>query len=65
MTHDSDATQRALEHDIELLEERALGSAKSVAIRVVPIAAGVLGLLLVAFIAGRRMRARAERRHSR
>jgi multisubunit Na+/H+ antiporter MnhB subunit len=65
MTHDPDATQRALEHDIEVLEEKALHTAKSFAVRVLPIAAGVLGLLVVAFIAGRRLRARAERKHPR
>jgi hypothetical protein len=65
MTHDSDATQRVLEHDIEVLEDKAIHTAKSFAKRVLPIAAGVFGLLLVAFIAGRRLRNRAERKHPR
>ncbi len=65
MTHDSDATQRALEHDIEVLEDKALDASKSAAMRILPIAAGVLGLLVLAWIAGRRMRSRAERKHSR
>jgi hypothetical protein len=65
MTHDPDATQRALEHDIEVLEEKAIKGAKSLAMRILPIAAGVLGLLLVAFIAGRRLRGRAERKTQR
>ena len=65
MTDDPDAAQRALEHDIEVLEDKAIGASKAAAIRILPIAAGVLGLLLVAWIAGRRMRNRAERRHER
>ncbi len=39
MTHDSDATQRALEHDIEVLEEKAVSGVKAAAIRILPIAA--------------------------
>jgi hypothetical protein len=62
MTDDSDATQRALEHDIEVLEEKAIHASKAVAMRVIPIAAGILALLVLAFVAGRRARARAERR---
>lgn len=63
MTHDSDATKRALEHDIEVLEDKAIGASKAAATRILPIAAGVLGLLVLAWIAGRRMRNRAERKH--
>lgn len=65
MTDDPEATQRALEHDIEVLEDKAISASKAAAIRVLPIAAGVLGLLLLAWIAGRRMRNRAEREHPR
>jgi hypothetical protein len=59
MTHDSDATQRALEHDIEVLEDKALSGAKAAAIRILPIAAVVLCLLGLAWMAGRRARTRA------
>lgn len=62
MTDDPEATQRALEHDIEVLEGKAVSASKAAAIRILPIAAGVLGLLLLAWIAGRRMRNRAERK---
>ncbi len=65
MTHDPDATQRALEHDIEVLEDKALNASKAAAMRILPIAAGVLGLLVLAWIAGRRMRNRAGRRRER
>ncbi len=65
MTHDPDATQRALEHDIEVLEDKALNASKVAAMRILPIAAGVLGLLVLAWIAGRRMRNRAGRRRER
>jgi hypothetical protein len=65
MTDDPDATQRALEHDVEVLEDKAISASKAAAIRILPIAAGVLGLLVLAWIAGRRMRNRAERRRDR
>lgn len=65
MTDDPEATQRALEHDIEVLEDKAIHASNAAAIRILPIAAGVLGLLLLAWIAGRRMRNRAERKHPR
>ena len=65
MTDDPDATQRALERDIEVLEDKAISASKAAAIRILPIAAGVLGLLLIAWIAGRRMRNRAGRRRER
>ena len=65
MTDDPDATQRALEHDIEVLEDKALNASKAAAMRILPIAAGVLGLLVLAWIAGRRMRNRAGRRRER
>lgn len=55
-THDSDATARALEHDIEVLEDKAKTASKHIAMRVAPVAAVVLGLLAVAWILGRRSR---------
>lgn len=65
MTDDPDATQRAFEHDIEVLEDKAVSASKAAAMRILPIAAGVLGLLVLAWIAGRRMRNRAGRRRER
>jgi hypothetical protein len=56
MSSDPEATQRALEHDIEVLEEKAKVTSRRIAIRVAPIAALVLGLLLLAWILGRRSR---------
>jgi hypothetical protein len=56
MTHDPVATQRALEHDIEVLEEKAKETSKHIAARVVPVAALVVGLLVLAWILGRRSR---------
>jgi hypothetical protein len=61
MTDDPDAAKRALEHDIEVLEDKAISASKAAAIRILPIAAGVLGLLVFAWIAGRRIRNRADR----
>jgi hypothetical protein len=62
MTHDPETTQRALEHDIEVLEDKAINASLAAVKRILPIAGGVLVLLLLAWIAGRRMRARAENR---
>jgi hypothetical protein len=56
MTHDPAATQRALEHDIEVLEEKAKETSKRLAVRVAPVAALVVGLLVAAWILGRRSR---------
>jgi hypothetical protein len=58
MSHDPGATERALEHDIEVLEDRAKVAAEHIAIKVVPIAALVIALLVVAWILGRRSRER-------
>jgi hypothetical protein len=58
MTHDSDATARALEHDIEVLEDKAKEASKRLAIRIAPVAGVVLALLLTAWILGRRSRKR-------
>ena len=55
-THDPDATARALEHDIEVLEEKAKTASKHIAMRVAPVAAIVAALLLGAWILGRRTR---------
>jgi hypothetical protein len=58
MTHDPDATQRALEHDIEVLEEKAKSTAEHIAIKVAPVVVLVVALLLAAWILGRRSRDR-------
>jgi hypothetical protein len=55
-THDPDATARALEHDIEVLEEKAKTASVHLAKRVAPVAVAVLVLLAVAWILGRRTR---------
>jgi hypothetical protein len=63
MTDESDQehterVERALEHDIEVLEDKALTASKRVAARAAPMVAGVLVLLLLAWLAGRRLRKR-------
>jgi hypothetical protein len=46
----------ALAHDIEVLEDKAIDGARRVAVRAVPLLLGVLALLIVAWILGRKSR---------
>jgi hypothetical protein len=50
------AHTEALAHDIEVLEDKAIGEARRVAVRAAPILAGILALLIVAWILGRKSR---------
>jgi hypothetical protein len=50
--------ERALEHDIEALEDKAVAASKQFAVRAAPVVVGVLVLLLLAWLAGRRLRNR-------
>jgi len=63
MTDESDQehterVERALEHDIEVLEDKALDASKKLAARAVPALIAVGVLLLVAWLLGRRLRNR-------
>jgi hypothetical protein len=55
---DVERTERALEHDIEVLEDKAISASKKLAVRAVPALVAVGVLLLLAWLAGRRLRAR-------
>jgi hypothetical protein len=50
--------ERALEHDIEVLEDKAVTASKRLAARAAPVLVAVLVLLVLAWLAGRRLRDR-------
>lgn len=50
--------ERALEHDIEVLEDKAVAASRRFAARAVPVLVVVLVLLVLAWLAGRRLRDR-------
>jgi hypothetical protein len=54
------ATTAALERDIDYLEHEAAKAGKAVAQRIIPPLAVFLGLCLLAWISGRRLRKRSE-----
>jgi hypothetical protein len=56
---DEDLTRahaEALQHDIEVLEEKVIDETRRVAVRAAPILVGIVALLIAAWILGRKSR---------
>jgi hypothetical protein len=56
---DEDLTRahtEALQHDIEVLEEKVIDETRRAAVRAAPILVGIVALLIVAWILGRKSR---------
>ena len=62
MAVDTDERAEALRHDLEALEHTAEEAAERVAKRAAPYVLASLVLIVLAWVAGRKLRARAERR---
>ena len=59
---DTDERAEALRRDLEVLEHAAEETAERVAKRAVPYVVGFVVLVVLAWVAGRKLRDRAERR---
>jgi hypothetical protein len=60
---DTDEKARALQRDLEALEHTAEEAAERAALRIAPYLIASVVLVVLAWVAGRKLRDRAERRH--